>query len=341
MDKAVGASIRIGFVFILIALSFSILKPFIAPLVWGVILAVGIYPLYKRLYEFLKGRKKLSATIIVIIGLAVTILPVIMFAKSTIDEVTEVVKNVEEGTLEIPQPNASVKDWPLIGSTIYGLWSQANRNLNTLFNKYQPQIKNLILKLSSVFMNGVSAVFLFIIALIISGLLLLRDEGGYTAVSRVFNLLAGEKGEELTNLSMYTIRSVVQGVIGIAVIQALFLSVGMFVIKIPAAGILSILVLIVAIMQLPLPLVMIPIVIYVFSYANTVPAIIFTVWTVGWCIADSFLKPILLGIGVGVPMLVILLGSMGGIMLGGLVGLFVGAVVLALTYKIFIALLEE
>ena len=49
----------------------------------------------------------------------------------------------------------------------------------------------------------------------------------------------------------------------------------------------------------------------------------------------------LLGRGVDVPMLVILLGAIGGMMLSGILGLFIGAVVLALSYKIMGALLVD
>ena len=42
-----------------------------------------------------------------------------------------------------------------------------------------------------------------------------------------------------------------------------------------------------------------------------------------------FLKPLLLGRGVEVPMLIILIGAIGGMIRAGIIGLFVGAVVLA------------
>ncbi len=341
MNRAVSASIRIGFVLFLIILSFGILRPFITPIVWGIIFAVGIYPLHKRLSNLLKGRKKISATIIVLLGLAIILIPVTLFTTSTIDEVSGVVELAEAGKLEIPPPNESVKEWPIIGASTYNIWSRANQNLNSLIVKYTPQITKVVLAISSAVMGAVGSTFLFIFALIISGVLLLQDVNGQKAASRIFNLLVGEKGEELTNLSILTIRSVVQGVIGIAVIQAMFLSIGLFAIKLPAAGIVSAIILMVAIMQLPLPLIMLPIIIYVFSYANTVPAVIFTIWTAAWCLADNVLKPILLGKGMDVPMLVILLGAMGGMIVGGLVGLFVGAVVLVLAYKIFNALLDD
>lgn len=50
---------------------------------------------------------------------------------------------------------------------------------------------------------------------------------------------------------------------------------------------------------------------------------------------DNVLKPLLLGRGVDVPMVVIFLGAIGGMLLSGIVGLFVGAIVLALGYKLF------
>jgi len=51
--------------------------------------------------------------------------------------------------------------------------------------------------------------------------------------------------------------------------------------------------------------------------------------------SDSFLKPILLGKGLQTPMLVILIGALGGMMLQGILGLFIGPVVLALGYQLY------
>ena len=145
----------------------------------------------------------------------------------------------------------------------------------------------------------------------------------------------------MTEISIATIRSVVQSVIGIALIQAVFLGLGMYVIKIPAPGILALLVLILAIVQLPTILVMLPVTLYVFSVADTVPAIIFAIWTILWSLSDNLLKPLLLGKGVDVPMLAILLGAIGGMIMAGPVGLFVGSVVMALAYKIIAMLMED
>jgi predicted PurR-regulated permease PerM len=94
-------------------------------------------------------------------------------------------------------------------------------------------------------------------------------------------------------------------------------------------------VLLLAVVQLPPLLILGPAVVYVFSYADTTPAVIFAVWSLFVSVSDSFLKPLLLGRGLDIPMLVILIGAIGGMLLNGIIGLFVGAVVLAVVYKLF------
>jgi len=169
----------------------------------------------------------------------------------------------------------------------------------------------------------------------------LYAEPGKRAAEKLFRAFLGSKGEALTEISIATIRSVVQGIIGIALIQAVFLGIGMFVIKVPAPGILALVVLILAIVQLPTILVMLPVTLYVFSVNELGPALIFAIWTLLWSLSDNLLKPLLLGKGVDIPMLAILIGAIGGMIMGGLVGLFVGSVVLALAYKIISMLMED
>jgi len=100
-------------------------------------------------------------------------------------------------------------------------------------------------------------------------------------------------------------------------------------------------VLFLAIVQLPVLLITAPIIAYVFSYADSTSATIFAIYAVVVSASDGFLKPLLLGRGLDIPMLVILLGAIGGMILSGILGLFVGAVGLALAYKLFMLWLEE
>ena len=153
--------------------------------------------------------------------------------------------------------------------------------------------------------------------------------------------MIGKQGEEFTKLAGATIRSVVQGVLGVAIIQSVFAGIVMLIFNIPAAGIWALIVLFLAIIQLPPILILGPIAIYAFSILDTTSAIIFLVLSIIISLSDTFLKPIFLGRGVDVPTMVILLGAIGGMMLSGIIGLFVGAVVLALAYKVYQALIRE
>ena len=80
---------------------------------------------------------------------------------------------------------------------------------------------------------------------------------------------------------------------------------------------------------------MIPAIAIVFSYADSTPAIIFTVYAIVVSMSDGFLKPILLGKGLETPMLVILIGALGGMMFQGILGLFIGPVILSIVYNLY------
>ena len=88
-------------------------------------------------------------------------------------------------------------------------------------------------------------------------------------------------------------------------------------------------------------LVLIPAVIYMFAIASTTKAVIFLIWCIIVGLMDNVLKPLLLGRGTAVPILVVFLGAIGGFVAMGIIGLFVPAIVLSVGYKLSLAWLEE
>ena len=181
-----------------------------------------------------------------------------------------------------------------------------------------------------------SAVVQTIVAIIIAGFMLAHTEGSRKAAVGFTTRLAGERGEEIVVLMVKTIRSVAQGVLGVALIQATLATIGLIFAGVPGAGIWGLLVLVLAVMQLPPLLVLGPIIPYVFAHNDsTTVAIIFTVWSIIVSISDGFLKPMFLGRGVDVPMPVILIGAIGGMIAHGILGLFIGAIVLAVGYMMY------
>ena len=234
-----------------------------------------------------------------------------------------------------------IRDWPVIGAPVYKSWAQASSNLQGTLHKFAPQLKTAGMALLSTAGGSIKEIFMFIISLAIAGALLATAEKGTRVMARILTRFAGDKGDEILNLATATIRGVMQGVIGMAVIQAILAVTGMLLVGVPAAGLWAVLVMILAIIQLPPILVLGPIAAWVFTFADTTPAVLFLTWAVLVSGCDSFLKPMLMGRGVDAPMLVILIGALGGMMMSGIIGLFVGAVVVAIMYTLFMGWVDE
>ncbi len=165
--------------------------------------------------------------------------------------------------------------------------------------------------------------------------MLTSAESGGRVARDLFVRLAGKRGAEFADDAKVTVRNVVKGILGVAIIQALLAGIGFAVAGVPAAGLWAFLCLLLAIVQIGIGPIVIPIIIVMFYKANTVTAAILAVWLVLVMLSDNVLKPILLGRGAPVPMPVIFLGAIGGFMSMGFLGLFVGALVLSVGYKLF------
>lgn len=340
-ERIISASFRIGFVALLLILSYLILKPFLVMVVWGIIIAVGIYPLFRKLAVVLGKKEKLAAVLITSTALAIIIVPSILLMESTIESVKNIAAEYEAGNLRVPPPNEAVAEWRFLGKPIYETWKLASTNLEDAIKMFEPQIKEYAPKVIGAVAGMGGTILLTIISIIIAGVLLLHSQSSERVAQGIFRYMLGIHGEGFTELAGATISSVVQGVIGVAVIQSVAAGIVMLIFGIPAAGVWALLVLMLAIIQLPPILILLPVAIYGFSVLDTTAAVIFLILSIVVSASDTFLKPLFLGRGVDVPMMVILLGAIGGMIAFGVLGLFIGAVILALAYKVFQSLIDE
>ncbi len=326
--------------FILVA-CFILLKPFLGIILWGVILSLALYPLFKRLEDKLGGRKKLAVILIIIMGMLIILIPSGLFLDSIIGGVTKLKNSFMDGReIQIPLPGKNVAEWPLIGDKVYELWTDASENLAGLLKKYS----KFLMGAGNVFVKQVlgigSSVGQFFIATIVAGVILLLP--GIEELSKTFIIkIAGEKGEEIVDLIRLTVINVLKGIFGMAFIQSVLLGIGMLLAGVPHAGLWTLLVFILSVLQIPALVIVVPTILYLFSAMNVVPAILWSVFLLLAGASDNILKPILLGKGAPVPMLVIFLGVLGGFISFGFVGLFTGAIILSIGYRLFISWLRE
>ena len=334
--RIIDITIKLGAVAIIILWCFAIVRPFILITIWAGILAVALYPMHAKLSSILKGNKKLASTIIALVGISLIAVPSINLSSSAIDSAQHVYTGIEEGTLKIPAANESIKEWPVVGEKLYILWQDASKDIQKVASQYPEQIKSFSSSLLSAVAGIGGGIFQFIVSLIIAVVFISKSDALHQGVSKMARRLMNENGDRTINTTIATIRSVATGVLGVAVIQSLLSGVGLMIADIPAAGLWAIAVLVLAIAQLPPILVLGPIAAYYFSVADTTPAVAFLIFSILVSASDAFLKPLFLGRGMNIPMLVILLGAIGGMLLSGIIGLFTGAVILALGYELMI-----
>jgi predicted PurR-regulated permease PerM len=331
--------IRMFMIILIIGWCLAIMLPFFHIMLWGIIIAIAFLPLQQSLSKKLGGKPKLSATIIVLISLAIIIIPSWLFLDSIVEGLKSLKADYRAGTLTIPPPEEKVKSWPVIGEQVYAAWLSGSENLKGFLLQYKEQLSGILMKIAKGLMGNVSAVLQMVGAVIIAGILLVV-EGVGEGVRRFFSKLAGSRGDEFADIAKLTVGNVVKGVLGVAIIQAFVIGIGLLLAGIPFAGLWTLLVFILAVLQIPPTLVVIPIVAYMFSVKENMPAILWTIYLLAGGFSDNVLKPILLGQGAPVPMLVIFMGVVGGFIFSGFIGLFTGAIIMSIGYKIFVGWLN-
>lgn len=334
LKPAIEIAVRLGLLAALVGWCLLILKPFIPLLIWGVIIAVATFPFFSAVRNRLGGRGGLAATLIVVFFLLIILVPCILLADSLLEGVHHIREAYDINGHLIPPPPESVSSWPAFTKPLIDIWELASSSTQAFVLQYKEQLgdaaKYLFRSLAGI---GVG-ILEFVVSIIIAGVMLAYAKSGGEAVERVFIRLIGARGQEFVQLTETTIRQVVKGILGVAVIQTVLASLGYFIAGVPLAGLWAVISLILAIIQVGVGPVVIPLIIYMWSTSDTLTASLFTGWSAFVLVIDNVLKPWLLGKGAPVPMLVIFLGAIGGFIATGFVGLFLGAVILSLTYKL-------
>jgi predicted PurR-regulated permease PerM len=334
VSLAIEIAIKVGLVLLVIYLSYLIAKPFIPLVLWGIIIAVAISPLINTLEKRFGNRKKIIITLTVAM-IAALVIPTYSLSGKTIETAHTVIYAMQDGNISVPPPTEKVKEWPIIGEKAYTFWDKAAHNLRATLTPFKEEIKKATGMVVSALGSGLSTVLLFVGSMIIAAVLLIGSEGAVKFYKDVSCRLMGAKGDEWATLSTLTVRSVVNGVLGVAIIQAFFALIGMALMGVPLAMVWAVGIMFLTIIQIPALLIIGPVIAYVFSQGSGTAEIIFTVYMLIVGASDGVLKPMLMGRGVDVPMLVILIGAIGGMMIMGMIGLFVGAVIFALAYTLF------
>jgi len=318
--------------------------PFLPLMLWALILAVSLNPLNQWLSHRLHIGGGKSAFVLVALGLIIGGVPAVLLGLSSADYLREWIAILSERSVMVPEANPQVAAWPLVGPALYELWQSAHEDLMSAAKIVQPQLLTGGKVLLGAVANTLLALVLFFIALLIAGFMMAYAEQGAQQARRMLATFAdAARGEEIQDLVVATVRSVSNGVVGVAFLQALALGIGFLILGVPAAGVLAFLVLFLGVLQLPSSIVVLPVIawIWLVSGIPTIAATLGSFYLIAAGLADGLLRPYLLGRGVETPMPVVLIGALGGMAAEGLIGLFVGAVALSVGYKLLMSWVEH
>jgi predicted PurR-regulated permease PerM len=327
-------AIRLAVLGLLLYWSFVLVRPFVTIVIWSTVLTVALYPPFDWLASHLGGRRRLAAFIITIASLLIVIGPATWLVLNLIDSLRTLAERLDWTTIALPRPPQAVKAWPLIGDQIYQLWDLASTNLRAALTKIAPQLKPVgggLLRIAAG--AGISAVQFFV-SIIVAGFLFCPAPSMVRGIKTFAGKLALGRAEEFVDLAGATIRVVSRGVIGISALQALLIGIGFVLFGVPAASLLTSAALIFGIIQIGPALVVFPVVIWGWMTMETTTALAFTAYMVPVNLLDNILKPFIMGRGLKTPMLVTLIGVLGGTIAYGISGLFLGPIVLAVIWEL-------
>ncbi|WP_024506064.1 AI-2E family transporter [Bradyrhizobium sp. ARR65] len=340
-EEVIQLAIRLGLLAGLIVWCFVLVRPFIPILAWGMVLTVALYPLFGWLSDHFGDRPKLAASFITVVAVAIVIGPAAWLGLGLVDGLRTIFERLGSDTLGLPSPPASLKDWPLIGGPLYDFWHQASTNLEAAFAQLAPHLKPLVGPVLAAAGSAGLGTLKFLASVILAGFLFPAGPKLVQAGRNVMARLLPERGEHFVALAGATIRTVSQGVIGIALLQSFLFGIGLKFAGISSAGLLAFAVLILGILQIGSAIVLIPCLIWIWTTKDFSTSMFLTVYLVLVGLADNVLKPLLMGRGLTTPMIVIFIGLLGGTLAHGIVGLFVGPIVLAVAWELTMAWIRD
>jgi predicted PurR-regulated permease PerM len=331
---SMDALIQFVLIILLAIWCFKIVQPFLIPVLWGLIIAVALSPVHAKLTTIIGGKSSLAAFLLAGSMVATLVVPSFMLGSSSIDSLHEPINELRAGTYEMPALSERVRTLPFVGKPLAAFWDSAETDLAGTLGQYQNTVKQAAAWIGGTLASTVGSILQSVFSIIIAAIFWVNSGVLIRGCNHIAERLFGNGGTEYVTLSGLTIQSVAQGVIGVAVIQAAMAALGLIAVGAPLTGLWVLLVLIAAVAQLPPILVLGPVAAYIFSVESSAVATVFLVWCIIVSFSDAILKPILLGRGLDIPMIVILVGAIGGMLLSGILGLFIGAVTLGLMYQL-------
>ena len=336
-------TLAVLFLCLLIAASLWVLRPFLPALIWATMVVVATWPLMLRAQRTFGNRRLPAVILMTMLVLLVLVVPLSVAIATIVDNADEIVDwGRSLNNLHVQPLPEWIGEVPFVGTRLEQMRSQlAATGGAELAAKVAPYAGNFTRWFVSE-VGSFGLVFVqFLLTVALSAVLYASGEKAAAGVRRFGYRLGGERGESAVVLAAQAARAVALGVGVTAIVQSILGGIGLAIVGVPFAAILTAVMFLCCIAQLGPGPVLVPAVIWLYWTDETGWGSFLLVWTLFVGTMDNFLRPMLIRQGADLPLLLILAGVIGGMLAFGLVGLFVGPVVLAVGYTLLEAWINE
>jgi predicted PurR-regulated permease PerM len=308
---------------------FMVIRPFISSILWAGIICFATWPFFSLLVRWVGNRRTLAALIMTLIIGFVMVLPFAMVGLTLADNLTEISGFLTRlGNTPLPAAPEWVRSIPLVGNCMVEYWLKLSGSTGSGLEL----AKDLFVRNQALLLHGGLKLGQGVLQLSLSVLIafFFYRDGARLAlwISGAMKRLAGEQAVPLTQAIGSTINSVVYGILGTALAQGIVAAIGFKIAGIPSPLLLGFFTFCISIVQIGSPLIWIPATLWLLLSGQTGWGIFMGCW--GFLIIsgiDNVLRPYLCRSGI-LPLVVILLGVLGGILAFGFMGILLGPILL-------------
>lgn len=315
-----------------------ILTPFFPAMLLSTIFSLATWPAFMWLQARMRHRTQLAAGMMTVMLAACFIVPLFIIGTSVADNYTKVYDGVYHFLQTDPQVTAeSLGQLRYGGPYLKKLWlmfmSDREHMIATLQEYAQPT-SNALLALASTVFRGLLDITL---GVIISYFFFRHGLHAAVRIRALIEKFGGEHGQNLLKISKNTLIGVVYGILGTALLQGLLAAIGFWIAGIPGATFLGLITFFLSLVPMGPPLIWGPAALWRFSENENSWGVFLILWGILVIASvDNFMKPYFISRGSDMPLLLVLLGIMGGAIAFGFIGIFIGPTLLALAYSLIV-----
>lgn len=327
----------------LILCTIWVTQPFLPASIWAATIVVAVWPLLLRLQKLLGGSRALAVTLMTIIVVVLFVVPFWLAVTTILNHIDALVGLAHSAVaFRLPPPPHWVPRLPIVGDKLAEVWAKVQgEGLSTFLPSATPYIGSAAQSILASVGSFGRLLVQFILTTVIVAIMSTHGELGAALTTRFGYRLGGERGEQMVILAGRAIRAVALGVMLTSLADAIVGGIGLVITGVPLATLLTAVMFIFCVAQVGPGIVLIPADIWLFASGQYAMGAALLLIAVAAMAIDNLMRPLLIRKEANLPMLLVLLGVLGGLAAFGLIGLFIGPAVLAVSYTLFRAWIAE